>query len=100
MQRALETGCEALLVAKNGTDGVYNKDPNQHADALKYDRLSYDEVISQDLKVMDQSAFILARDHALPLHVFDITEKGALVAICQGKSVGTKIGPASAANPR
>ncbi len=98
VQRALETGCEALLVAKNGTDGVYDKDPNRYAGALKYDHLSYDEVIGKDLKVMDQSAFILARDHALPLHVFDITEKGALVAICQGKSVGTKIGPASA-NP-
>ena len=98
VQRALETDCEAILFAKNGTDGVYDKDPNVHADALKYDYLSYDEVIRGDLKVMDQSAFILARDHALPIHVFDITEKGALADICQGKSVGTKIGPASAAN--
>ncbi|CAN5884156.1 UMP kinase [soil metagenome] len=95
VQRALETECEAVLVAKNGTDGVYDKDPNIYKDAVKHERLTYDEVIRGDLRVMDPSAFILARDHNLPIHVFDITEKGALVALCQGESVGTKIGSAA-----
>lgn len=89
VQRALELSCDALLVAKNGADGVYDRDPNRFADATLYKRLSFDEVIQKDLKVMDTAAFILARDHGLPLHVFDIDRVGAAAAICQGSDEGT-----------
>jgi uridylate kinase len=91
VQRALETDCEAIFAAKNGTDGVYDKDPNRFSDAVKYTTLTYTEVIKKNLQVMDQSAFILARDHHLPIHVFDINAKGAMLAVCEGKAIGTKI---------
>lgn len=92
VQRAIELGAEALLVAKNGTDGVYDADPNVVAGARRYDRLSYQQVIDRHLGVMDQSAFILARDHRLPLHVFDIDQRGAAAAISTGQHVGTIVG--------
>ncbi|MBB5978160.1 hypothetical protein [Kribbella solani] len=91
VQRAVELRADALLVAKNGTDGVYDADPNKHPDAKRFDHLTYKEVIDQGLGVMDQSAFILARDHALPLHVFDIDRTGAAAAILNGTPVGTLI---------
>ncbi|GAA0956461.1 UMP kinase [Kribbella koreensis] len=91
VQRAIELSADALLVAKNGTDGVYDADPNQVATARRFDRLSYQEVIDKGLGVMDQSAFILARDHALPLHVFDIDHDGAAAAISSGAHIGTLI---------
>jgi uridylate kinase len=91
VQRALETNCEAIFAAKNGTDGVYDKDPNQFSEAVKYNSLTYNEVIQKNLRVMDQAAFILARDHSLPIHVFDINAKGAMLEVCGGKAVGTKI---------
>ncbi|MDX3005399.1 UMP kinase [Kribbella solani] len=91
VQRAVELRADALLVAKNGTDGVYDADPNKHPDAKRFDHLTYKEVIDQSLGVMDQSAFILARDHALPLHVFDIDRAGAAAAILNGTPVGTLI---------
>jgi uridylate kinase len=91
VQRAIELGADALLVAKNGADGVYDADPNKVASARRFDRLSYQEVIDQGLGVMDQSAFILARDHGLPLHVFDIEREGAAAAIGSGAHIGTLI---------
>ena len=91
VQRAVELGADALLVAKNGTDGVYDADPNKFPDARRFDHLSYQEVIDRGLGVMDQSAFILARDHRLPLHVFDIDRTGAASSISTGTPVGTLI---------
>lgn len=91
VQRAIELGADALLVAKNGTDGVYDADPNKVATARRFDRLSYQEVIDKGLGVMDQSAFILARDHGLPLHVFDIERQGVAAAISSGAHIGTLI---------
>ncbi len=91
VQRAVELEADALLVAKNGADGVYDADPNKNADATRFDRLSYEEVIDRGLGVMDQAAFILARDHRLPLHVFDIDQSGAAAAISSGKHIGTLI---------
>jgi uridylate kinase len=91
VQRAVELGADALLVAKNGADGVYDADPNKVPDARRYDHLSYQEVIDKGLGVMDQSAFILARDHRLPLHVFDIDHDGAAAAISSGAHIGTVI---------
>jgi uridylate kinase len=91
VQRAVELGADALLVAKNGTDGVYDADPNLVRSALRFDRLTYQQVIDKGLGVMDQSAFILARDHRLPLHVFDIDQQGAAAAITAGQHIGTVI---------
>lgn len=91
VQRAIEIGADALLVAKNGVDGVYDADPNKVADAERFDELSYDEVIRRGLTVMDQAAFILARDHGLPLHVFDIDTVGTMAAIMKGEHQGTLI---------
>ncbi|KQL46275.1 uridylate kinase [Brevibacillus choshinensis] len=91
VQRALEVEADALLVAKHGVDGVFTADPRKDTAAKQYTALSCDEVIRQDLRVMDQSAMILARDHGLPLHVFNFDEPGAMVKICQGEQVGTYI---------
>ncbi|MBN9733739.1 Uridine monophosphate kinase [Pseudonocardia sp. Ae168_Ps1] len=91
VQRALEIGADALLVAKHGVDGVYDTDPRKNPDAHRYERLPYDEVLSRRLAVMDQTAFILARDHGLPLHVFDIERDGLMAAICRGEHHGTEI---------
>ncbi|MEJ8280778.1 UMP kinase [Pseudonocardia spirodelae] len=91
VQRALEIGADALLVAKHGVDGVYDTDPRTNPDARRYERLPYDEVLSRRLAVMDQTAFILARDHGLPLHVFDIEKDGLMAAICRGEHHGTEI---------
>lgn len=91
VQRALEIGADALLVAKHGVDGVYDTDPRQNPGARRFERLPYDEVLSQRLAVMDQTAFILARDHGLPLHVFDIEKDGLMAAICRGEHHGTEI---------
>jgi uridylate kinase len=91
VQRALELGADALLVAKHGVDGVYSADPREDPDAERFDRLGYEDVIARDLRVMDPSAFILARDHGLPIHVFDVARHGAMAAIARGEDVGTTI---------
>jgi uridylate kinase len=91
VQRALELDAEALLVAKHGVDGVYSADPRVDPDATRFAALAYADVIADDLRVMDPSAFILARDHGLPLHVFDVGRSGAMAAIVSGEDVGTRI---------
>jgi len=91
VQRAVELDADALLVAKNGADGVYDADPNKVPGARRFDHLTYQQVIDQGLGVMDQAAFILARDHHLPLHVFDIDRPGAAAAITTGSPIGTTI---------
>ena len=70
-QRALEIGCQAVLMGKNGVDGVYDADPRTTPDAVRYDTLSHSDVLSQDLKVADATAISLCRDNRLPLVVFD-----------------------------
>lgn len=82
--RAIETGCEALLKATN-VDGIYSADPKKDPSAVRYDRISHDEVIQKDLKVMDTAAFALARENALPVIVFSIHEPGSIqAAVCGG----------------
>jgi uridylate kinase len=97
VQRALEVNCDALLVAKHGVDGVYDGDPRvprTGAEAKRYRELTYDDAIRLNLKVMDQSAVILARDFKLPLHVFNFDASGAMARICKGeRGVGTEISP-------
>ncbi len=91
VQRAVEVRAQALLAAKSGADGVYTADPKIDPSARRYARLSYDTVVHDDLKVMDQPAVILARDHGLKVHVFDFTLPDAMYRLCQGENVGTLI---------
>jgi uridylate kinase len=91
VQRSLELGADALLVAKHGVDGVYDSDPNVNPDAVRYTRLTYDEALSAGIRVMDTSAFVLANEHALTMHVFDVAATGAMRRICQGEDLGTII---------
>ena len=93
VQRAIETRCEAVLIAKEGVDGVYTADPKKDPNARRYRTLAYNDAIEQDIRVMDQSAMLLARDHGLPLHVFDFDKPGCVRRICQGEDVGTLLGP-------
>ena len=94
VQRAVELEADLLLAAKNGVDGVYDRDPMIHVDAVRYESISHDEVIAQGLTVMDPAAFILAKEHALPIRVFDSTQPGAMSAILRGESIGTLISAA------
>ena len=82
--RAAETNCDAMLKATQ-VDGVYSADPKQVPDAKRFERLTYHEVLSRDLKVMDASAVSLSRENAIPIVVFSIHERGALAAVLQGK---------------
>lgn len=91
VQRALELDADALLVAKRGVDGVYDNDPNLNPDAKRFTSLSYDEALAAGVKVMDASAFVLANERRLLMHVFDVAAVGAMRAICQGEDIGTRI---------
>jgi uridylate kinase len=84
--RAIETNCDAIFKGTQ-VDGVYSADPKTNPDATRYDRLSYRDVIKQDLKVMDQTAITLAKDNKLPIIVFSIKNENALqeVVNSQGK---------------
>lgn len=92
VQRALELRAEALLAAKNGIDGIYTADPNRDPSARRYKQINYDTVIQKNLRALDQSAVLLARDHGLPIHVFNFDSPGIMCQICQGEDVGTLIG--------
>ncbi|SYX86797.1 Uridylate kinase [Paenibacillus alvei] len=91
VQRAIEVNCDALLVAKQGVDGVLEADPRTNKDARKFASLHYNDVIQHNLRVMDQSAFILARDFRLPIHVFNFDRPGTMRDICEGQNNGTLI---------
>lgn len=92
--RAAEIGADAILMAKNGVDGVYDKDPKLAPDANRFDRLTYDEVLVKDLRVMDQTAVSLCKETGLPIVVFDFNRKQSIRQILEGQSVGTVISPA------
>jgi len=89
--RAAELGAEAVLKATN-VDGVYSADPKQDRDAKRYDRLTHQEAIERNLKVMDTAAFALARENRMPIIVFSIREKGAIAAVLRGKGRATVVG--------
>lgn len=90
-QRALELRADALLVAKNGIDGIYTADPRRDPNARRYRTIRYDTVIQQNLRALDQSAVLLSRDYHLPIHVFDFDAPGVMVRLCQGEEIGTLI---------
>ena len=89
--RGIEIGADVVLKATK-VDGVYSADPYIDKNAQRFDQLSYADVISRELKVMDMTAFCLCRDHAMPLIVFDMNEANALTRIVAGDRVGTLIG--------
>ncbi|MCO6009253.1 UMP kinase [Actinoallomurus purpureus] len=91
VQRALELEADALLVAKRGVDGVYDRDPNIDPDARRFTHLTYREALTVGVKVMDESAFVLANEQGLLMHVFDVAAVGAMSAICKGEDIGTRI---------
>ena len=88
-QRALEIGAEALLLAKSGVDGVYSADPKKDPKATKYERISYDEVLSKSLSVADAAAFALCRENKLPIIVFDLMKNGNIGRAVRGEVIGT-----------
>ncbi len=88
--RAIEIGADLLLKATK-VDGVYDRDPKKHADAVRFDTLSYDEVIARNLQVMDTAAFALCRDSDLPLRIFDMSQPGVLLRILKGEPIGTLV---------
>ena len=90
-QRALEIGCEALLLAKSGVDGVYSADPRKDASAKKYDSISYNEVITKGLGVADAAAFSLCSENHLPIIVFNLMEDGNLAKAVRGEKIGTLV---------
>lgn len=89
--RALEIGANALIMAKNGVDGVYDSDPLKNSSAKKYEKISHHEAISQRLGALDSTALSLCMDNSLPIVVFDIFKLGNLAAILSGEHVGTLI---------
>ncbi|MCP1335824.1 UMP kinase [Futiania mangrovi] len=88
--RAVEMGCDALLKGTQ-VDGVYSADPKKDPEAVRYDRLSYMDVLSRDLKVMDASAISLARENGLPIIVFNIHAQGAFARVLTGEGTCTTI---------
>ncbi|EHL09978.1 UMP kinase [Peptoanaerobacter stomatis] len=88
--RAVEIGADVLLLAKN-VDGVYDSDPAINPNAKKYDKLTYMDVLSQNLKVMDLSAITLCMDNKLPLYVFSLKNTDNMVRVIEGANMGTVI---------
>jgi uridylate kinase len=90
--RAAEIHADVILMAKHGVDGVYDADPRTHPDAKRYERVSYDEAIRKNLRVMDQTAIALCRENRLPIIVFDTAVPGNLRKVVLGETVGTRVG--------
>jgi uridylate kinase len=94
-QRALEIGCQVLLMAK-GVDGVYDDDPKTNPDAVRFDTLTYGEVLRRGLKVADATAISLCMDNNLPIVVFDLRKEGNIARAVRGEKIGTVVSAASA----
>ena len=89
--RATELGAEVLIKGTK-VDGVYDKDPVVHSDAVKYDRVSYKEAIQKELRIMDMTAISLCKENSLPIKVFNINRNGDLKKLILGESIGTLVG--------
>jgi uridylate kinase len=88
--RAIEIGADVLLKATK-VDGVYDSDPVKNPDATRYEKVSYDQLLTDKLLVMDATAVVMCRDNNLPLRVFDLTRANALVQAMMGDDVGTLV---------
>jgi uridylate kinase len=90
-QRALEIGADAVLVAKNGVDGVYDSDPRTNPKAKKLERVSYQDALVQGLKVVDSTAFSLCMDNGMPMVVFGMEPAGNITKALKGAKIGTLV---------
>jgi len=90
--RAAEVDAEIVLMAKHGVDGVYDADPKLDPAAKRYERVSYEEAMQRNLRVMDQTALALCRENQLPIIVFDMSVPGNLRRVAAGEEVGTRVG--------
>ncbi|CUS26381.1 uridylate kinase [Paucilactobacillus oligofermentans DSM 15707 = LMG 22743] len=89
--RAAEINADAILMAKNGVDGVYSADPNKDSSAVKYDSLTHLEIIKNNLHVMDSTASSLSMDNDIPLVVFNLNETGNIMKVVEGQNIGTTV---------
>ncbi|MGN0796085.1 MAG: UMP kinase [Christensenellales bacterium] len=89
--RAAEIGAQALLLAKN-VDGVYDSDPKINKNAIKFDKLTYMDVIKKELKAMDTTAITLCMDNHIPVVTFALAEKDSIIRVVKGEALGTYIG--------
>lgn len=90
-QRALETKCDALLIAKNGVDGVYSADPKTDPTATKYETLTFEEALAAGLRIVDAAAFSLCRENKLPMVVFGMEGAGNITRALLGEKIGTLV---------
>lgn len=88
--RAIELEVDAMLKATK-VDGIYTKDPKRHQDAVRYASLSYQQVLTEGLQVMDATSIVMCRDNDMPLLVFDMTRPGEIVRAVMGEDVGTVV---------
>jgi uridylate kinase len=91
VQRALESKCDVVLVAKNAVDGVYSADPNLDPTATKYDEITYDQAMAEGLRIMDQTAFALCGENKLPMVVFGMEPEGNILRVVKGEKIGTLV---------
>lgn len=89
--RAAEIDAEVILLAKQGVDGIYDKDPNIDSNAVKYDELDYIEILSKNLKIMDPTATSLCMENQIPLIIFGIDNEENMADVVLGKSIGTRV---------
>ena len=88
--RAIEINADVILKGTR-VDGIYNEDPEKNKEAIKFDILSFDDVLKKGLKIMDTTAFTLSQENKLPIIVFDMNTKGNLVRVVRGENIGTKV---------
>lgn len=88
--RGIEVDANVILKGTR-VDGVYDSDPEKNANAVKYDQITFDDVISKGLNIMDATAFTLSQENKLPIIVFDMNKEGNLLKVCQGDLVGTTV---------
>ena len=88
--RAIEVHADVILKGTR-VDGIYDKDPEKNTEAIKFDYISFDEVLKQGLKVMDTTAFTLSQENELPIIVFDMNTRGNLLKVVSGETIGTKV---------
>jgi len=89
--RAIEIGAD-LMIKATKVDGIYSSDPKLDSSAVRYDRVSYDEVIERKLEVMDTNAIVLCRDQSMPIRIIDLNRPGDLDRLIQGEDIGTLVG--------
>lgn len=89
--RANEINADAILMGKNGVDGVYDSDPNKNADAVKFTELTHLDILQKGLKVMDSTASSLSMDNNMPLVVFNLNTPGNLKRVVLGENIGTTV---------